>query len=499
MSEYKTRRNFPKYDASERTILSTYRKIFSNQPLTDEERSNDDYFEEGNYLVRTEYLGRFNSQVGVSVKCKENLRNYDLGFRLILPKSNRVSGIVVSLDKRKGGSTFNFKVGTYINEEVTYFNASTGTSPMGGTVISIRGGMSAYFCYVDLNDYLKHTFSTTESGARECYLFAFIKLSEQELYDMYNKDEGTQLFDSIKLDYRGERWPISSNRIMITEPTKRILNFKKLILPEEERVVVPPAVEPVRGREEIKPEASESREGSREEVLPPDGDFQGYDTPNIEDVAKDVKNLSELVSNTTFDYKIQYSNISDVNVPWIVPPGVMKPDDCKLVFENLKKTIPDIFGGYSQIYENLLIVGLIQGSLTFTTVEAEDDSNNKQIVTVIYKDVKYEMDFKALKRIIRSSVLGKYYANPLRQFMKWFSTTTIAMIKSGIVTPNYYLLARHGVVHKFIPYCFDYCVLDARFNNKHQKLSSAMARATAINLRNRTRKHDSEVYNVSEL
>nr|BDX29209.1 coat protein duplicate 1 [Grapevine leafroll-associated virus 1] len=220
------------------------------------------------------------------------------------------------------------------------------------------------------------------------------------------------------------------------------------------------------------------------------------ETKPIDEVAtllSTIENVTDLPIGRT---KLNVSELDVIELTGYYNPSVMDVDDVRSVNAKLLDYYSRLYGR-SESSNRALAIGMIQGALTWSTSANLKDGEVRR-VDVSLNGKKFTVDFNELRHIIQSSVPQSKYENPVRQYMRWFSTTTISLIKSGVVIPNYHVMARHGVTSQFIPYGFDYCILLPSYNRRDDKVAAALARAQAIALANK-RRVGKTLYNFSEL
>nr|UTM04046.1 coat protein duplicate 1 [Grapevine leafroll-associated virus 1]UTM04054.1 coat protein duplicate 1 [Grapevine leafroll-associated virus 1] len=235
-------------------------------------------------------------------------------------------------------------------------------------------------------------------------------------------------------------------------------------------------------------------------VTPPEGvaitNAASPDVKPIDEVATLLSAIENVTDLPIGRSKLNVSELDVIELTGYYNPSVMDVDDVRYVNTKLLDYFSRLYGK-TESSNRALAIGMIQGALTWSTSANLKDSENRK-VDVSLNGKNYTVDFNELRQIIRSSVPPSKYDNPVRQYMRWFSTTTISLIKSGVVVPNYHVMARHGVTSQFIPYGFDYCILLPSYNRRDDKVAAALARAQAVALANK-RRAGKTLYNFSEL
>nr|WCR39418.1 CPm [Pineapple mealybug wilt-associated virus 2] len=157
----------------------------------------------------------------------------------------------------------------------------------------------------------------------------------------------------------------------------------------------------------------------------------------------------------------------------------------------------ELMGDKSRGALETLIIAMIQLCVTYSTVK------NMIIKKEYYVETTYNgklicVSYLAIRSCIDKAVGSSFEGNALRQYMRYFTYTTVYAMRAGLVTPNYSAAAKHGVPKRFINYSFDYCMLDPRYSQYDELKAASLAHAYAIKLK-ATRGSDSEVYNTYSL
>nr|WDZ04342.1 coat protein duplicate 2 [Grapevine leafroll-associated virus 1] len=121
------------------------------------------------------------------------------------------------------------------------------------------------------------------------------------------------------------------------------------------------------------------------------------------------------------------------------------------------------------IDKRLLLILIIQGAVTYGT-RADFVEKGPCNVCVSYKGKIVRLDFMSVRRVIIAICDGINITTPVRKYMRWWSTATIQLIKLGIVKPNPIVAARRGLTNNNIWLSFDYILLDARYNDRKDKV-----------------------------
>nr|WEW63391.1 coat protein duplicate 2 [Grapevine leafroll-associated virus 1] len=116
----------------------------------------------------------------------------------------------------------------------------------------------------------------------------------------------------------------------------------------------------------------------------------------------------------------------------------------------------------------LLLILIIQGAVTYGT-RADFVEKGSSNVCVNYKGKNVRLDFMSVRSVIITICDSINITNPVRKYMRWWSTATIQLIKLGIVKPNTIVAARRGLTNNNIWLSFDYILLDARYNDRKDK------------------------------
>nr|QBZ78701.1 coat protein duplicate 2 [Grapevine leafroll-associated virus 1] len=121
------------------------------------------------------------------------------------------------------------------------------------------------------------------------------------------------------------------------------------------------------------------------------------------------------------------------------------------------------------IDKRLRLILIIQGAVTYGTRADFVDKGSTEVI-VSYKGRRVGLDFISVRRVIVAICEGINVVNPIRQYMRWWSTVTIQLIKLGIVKPNPIVAARRGLTNNNAWLSFDYILLDARYNDRKEKI-----------------------------
>nr|QOE55613.1 CP [Closteroviridae sp.]UVT34987.1 coat protein duplicate 1-like protein [peony leafroll-associated virus]UXV25355.1 CPm [peony leafroll-associated virus] len=235
------------------------------------------------------------------------------------------------------------------------------------------------------------------------------------------------------------------------------------------------------------------------DVSPPSSEQSEEKVKSIEEVGRLIRDIREIARSDDDTPILDYKDLPTIRVSGELSIHMVSKLDCSLVNDNILERIRRDYGEADKKTTRIVMLAILQSALTYSTCSTRYTINRGEIKistdtgsTTVYTDDYVET--------IVSTLEGKGYLNPLRQYLRWWSNTTIHLIKTGILKPNEYVQARWGVTKKFLPYCFDFCVMSAKYNTRDEKLAAALARRTALsNAYKSFGKGNEELHNASEL
>nr|AAF22744.1 p50 [Grapevine leafroll-associated virus 1] len=190
---------------------------------------------------------------------------------------------------------------------------------------------------------------------------------------------------------------------------------------------------------------------------------------NLEDVAK-VCSYSEIPNVTVAGLTmVDFKGIDNITLSVSGECAYLDKDVAKKITLALLK-LPLIVDNKSvYIDKRLRLILIIQGAVTYGTRADFVDKGSTEVI-VSYKGKSVGLDFISVRHVIIAICGGINVTNPVRQYMRWWSTVTIQLIKLGIVKPNPIVAARRGLTNNNTWLSFDYILLDARYNDRKEKI-----------------------------
>nr|AXL94972.1 coat protein duplicate 2 [Grapevine leafroll-associated virus 1] len=190
---------------------------------------------------------------------------------------------------------------------------------------------------------------------------------------------------------------------------------------------------------------------------------------NLEDVAK-VCGYSEIpnvaVAGLTM---VDFEGIENITLSISGECAYLDKDIAKKITLALLKLPVIVDNKSAYVDKRLLLILIIQGAVTYGTRANFVDKGSTE-VSVSYKGKNVRLDFISVRRVIITICEGVNVTNPVRRYMRWWSTATIQLIKLGIVKPNPIVAARRGLTNNNLWMSFDYILLDARYNDRKEKI-----------------------------
>ncbi|QZB90245.1 CPm [Pineapple mealybug wilt-associated virus 6] len=145
----------------------------------------------------------------------------------------------------------------------------------------------------------------------------------------------------------------------------------------------------------------------------------------------------------------------------------------------------------------VFMMGVIQLFLTFSTVK-NIEVKESYYVEIPIKGNFVRLSYDSVRRAILDAQLDGSQTNKVRTYMRYYAHTTIAGLLNGSLTPAYSAAAKHGVPKKYLPYCFDFALLDSRYYNSDILKANSLANAWAIKLAS-LKRAEKEVHSIFEL
>lgn len=489
-------KNFQSFNVKEEQARESYRDLISGSGIAG--LAADESFETGNnchvcqlYEIR---------EAAKSVSCTIiptnffTLNDRTLHVRILLRRTNSSGCIVVSLTKLGGENVFNFAVGEGDENKAVYQNSSFKQVPFRQTIVEVKSGMVTYFCFYYVNNELRMTYNSVAPGNRTVYLWKAVVVPIGEV-DLKNRNYYEDQLDGITVNFQVDDIRIRDDKRIVVKAARNCIDASYFTLIRSESIkqisITSPPTETTKSKVSAVPSPTASGESSAITDIP------AAKPLSIEEVATIFKTSTDLLEKGADVGILDTSNLTNVRLGNVVIPGFMEKSHAGLVNAALRELVVDAFGTYTEYNELCFIVGMLQGALTFSTCVSTTKSAS--IVQVIVNDRVIELDYNIIAETIRDAVKDLSYSNAVRQYMRWFSATTIALIKSGKLVTNKAVQAKHGVVEQYIPYCFDFCVLDSRYNSRDEKISNALARSFAINQSLKRGKQNNNIHNTLEL
>lgn len=127
------------------------------------------------------------------------------------------------------------------------------------------------------------------------------------------------------------------------------------------------------------------------------------------------------------------------------------------------------------------LVGLIQLFLLYSTVK-HPTLNPAYKIRIVLNGREVDLSFQAIRRAILDGDDDYSSTNKVRTYMRYYGNTAVSLLLSGKIQPAYTAAAKHGVPKKFLPFCFDFAILDSRYYTQDVLKANALASAYAIKL-----------------
>ncbi|QSE37561.1 minor coat protein [Citrus associated ampelovirus 1] len=222
---------------------------------------------------------------------------------------------------------------------------------------------------------------------------------------------------------------------------------------------------------------------------------------HLEDAAVEIANLDELVDSSELPRVLLKTKPVDFEILDFEPPQLVSVSDAKKINRRLSQFMADEQLSIGSEAIKYFTIILIQACLTYSTCKSKPSRRCRSVTgKMLDKNnilISFTLDYdEVIERCMSSGDLD--YDNVLRKYMRYYSATTIALLKNGVCKPNYYTAARHGVIKAYINYCFDFSLYDARYGTRDIGLAQYLSRKTAVALKKEERE-TRELYNTSQL
>ncbi|AEW24408.1 coat protein duplicate 2 [Grapevine leafroll-associated virus 1] len=190
---------------------------------------------------------------------------------------------------------------------------------------------------------------------------------------------------------------------------------------------------------------------------------------NLEDVAKTCGYFEIPTATVAGLTMVDFEGMEKVTLSVSGESTYLSKDVAKRITLALLRLPLTVDDGSVLTDKRLLLVLIIQGAVTYGT-RADFVEKGPSNVCVSYKGKSVRLDFMYVRSVIIANCDSIYITNPIRKYMRWWSTATIQLIKLGIVKPNPIVAAKRGLSSNNIWLSFDYILLDARFNDRKEKI-----------------------------
>nr|BDX29276.1 minor coat protein [Grapevine leafroll-associated virus 13] len=438
-------------------------------------------------IIRGWKLGVANSTVNITTnftRTMENLPDSAVSARImiILPTPLVDGGIFSKIVIQAKDVNGVYTAGTY-NASMERASVDSKGVASSGTTMGHSGGLVVFFCYATLGGAYKMTLQETTTGLRNVYVLEVFRLAVDP------REVTRRTFEVLK------ELPIMFHKCYLDSvpKTPQQMNVSSIFTrrdvylsdPVEEPAVTPPDSSGNRRLEG----ASQRKEPEIPESV-----------QRLEDVVVTYSNVMDVINSGVNKGRYYDDKITKLSLVDFTPPQYMDIDDARKVSESILEYIRHRYGGSSEVFEMMGLLALIQCAVTYSTVQ-DAKLDDRAGVEIKHAGESHIFKYNDFIQVINTTETSRDYSNKLRKYMRWWSATTISLVKTGVIKPNYATQASHGVVKAYIPYCFDFVALDSRYNTKDEKIAAGLAKYVAIKnkLRYNPSSNDENLHNTIEL
>nr|AXL94962.1 coat protein duplicate 2 [Grapevine leafroll-associated virus 1] len=190
---------------------------------------------------------------------------------------------------------------------------------------------------------------------------------------------------------------------------------------------------------------------------------------NLEDVAKACSYFEIPTATVAGLTMVDFKGMDKVTLSVSGESVYLSKDIAKRITLALLRLSLAVDDGSILTDKRLLLILIIQGAVTYGT-RADFVEKGPSNVCVSYKGKNVRLDFMSVRSVIIAICDSINITNPVRKYMRWWSTVTIQLIKLGIVKPNPIVAAKRGLTSNNVWLSFDYILLDARYNDRKEMI-----------------------------
>nr|ACF05264.1 coat protein [Pineapple mealybug wilt-associated virus 2] len=188
-----------------------------------------------------------------------------------------------------------------------------------------------------------------------------------------------------------------------------------------------------------------------------------------------VDDVSTLLLNPRKNVVLNIGSVK--TVPKVVnQPGLISREIAIRIGEALKEHCKQVMGSDSSTDLATYFIHLIQLAITFSTSKNSEYKEFDYIETETQKKIY----IKDVSEVVERAAMNSGYENPFRQYMRYFTSSSITLTLNGKITPNERTMAHHGVPKQFFAYTYDFIDPDYSLMNHSAINAYNLARIQAF-------------------
>lgn len=215
----------------------------------------------------------------------------------------------------------------------------------------------------------------------------------------------------------------------------------------------------------------------------------------FEEKINKVNSADELFTNLNGYAVLDVSKFGDVLAKPAVEPGLLDLETTKAISLALRSLQSGLMNDTSNEAVSAFLLAFLQNLVTYYT--SPDLEVKEGYGTYVGYGDKPLLLYGAVKHAVNNAVAGKNVENALRQYARLFTATVINLANNGKLQLNTKVLAQHGVVKRFAPYCLDFVRPNYATYNTNQIRAWQLAQQSAF--ARKSSANSNTLHNTSEL
>ncbi|AVN99306.1 coat protein [Pistachio ampelovirus A] len=176
-------------------------------------------------------------------------------------------------------------------------------------------------------------------------------------------------------------------------------------------------------------------------------------------------------------------------------PGLVASEDAIAASNSLREVCHRVTGSDGTEVLTPFLLGVLQLALTYSTVREATPKSTQVVVLATPRSDR--LGYVDVRTGLYKTLDPKGYENPMRQYLRLFSATTVQALINGKLAPNEKVAMQHGVTKKFLPYSFDFLRPSYDFMTGNSALAWQLAQKVAFSRKQKS--NQQEIHNTIEL